>query len=495
MGEIKKQGIQNSIISYAGVAISFVSVLILQPLFLSPEEIGLTRFLTGISAMAGVLCTLGLGGFTIRFFPAFRNAENGHNGYLRLMLLITTCTFLLLTTLAFIFKAQLLSWFNNSPMIVSHFIYVVPMSLATGFFVVLNVYAVGLFRTTIPSFLTEVYLRIAIIAAILAYHFGLVGFENFIVLFMLCYITHATLLFFYILRIDNGIRHPINYAFLRSQNNRSMFSYLLWVAPGSLATIAMRQIDVTLLGSDLNHNDALKDVAVYQIGFTIGMIIEAPYNALSRIADSKLSDAIHRKDFEMVKTVYFRSTRILMIIGAFLYVGVCVNIRQLLTFLPDKYEGSFIVVLIIGATSLVNMATGINNPMIFYSDKFKKGTVLIFGLIITLVVLNFLLIPPFGIMGAAFATGTALFLFNAAKTLLTWHWFGVQPYGKYVLYVIAAITISLTTNYFLPSCSNRILDMFCRSAVVTIIFGCITLFSGIFPEANGFIKKYTGIKI
>jgi len=495
LGEIKRQGVQNSIISYSGIAISFVSVLILQPLFLSPEELGLTRFLASTSVIAGVIFTLGLGAFTLRYFPAFRNHANGHNGYLRLLLLMATASFLLFTALAFIFKDQLLSLFNNSPVITSHFVYLVPISFSFGFITVLTTYAIGLFRSSVPVFLTEVYVRIAIIGAILLYHFGFVDFENFVVLYMLCYVSQLVILFFYIMRIDNGMYYPINREFWRSQDSRSMISFLMWAAPGSLATIALRQIDVTMLGSDLNRDHALKDVAIYTIGFTIALVIEAPYNALSRIAESKLSDAMHRKDHKMIENVYKRSVRVLMIIGGFLYMGVCVNIENLLSFLPSKYESGFGVVIIIGATSFINMATGINSPMIFYSDKFKKGTMLIFGLILSSLVLNFILIPFYGIMGAAIATGTSLLLFNVAKTFLTWHWFGLQPYGKYVIYVIGAFALALIVNYFLPSVSNRIADMLIRSTVVTVIYGSIILFSKALPEANSFIEKHTGIKI
>jgi O-antigen/teichoic acid export membrane protein len=495
VGEIKRQGIQNSIISYSGIAISFVSVLILQPLFLTPDELGLTRFLASFSIIAGVVFTLGLSSFTIRHFPAFRNHENGHNGYLRLLLLITTGSFLFFAALAFIFRNQMLSWFSNSPVITEHFIYLVPISLSFGFNTVLTAYSIALFRSSFPVFLTEVYVRVAIIGAILLYHSGVVDFDTFVFIYMLCYVSQIVILFFYLLRVDNGMYHPINRDFWRAQDWRAMIGFLLWAAPGSLATIALRQIDVTMLGSDLNRDQALKDVAVYTIGFTIGLVIEAPYNAFSRIGESKLSDAIHRKDNKMIENVYKRSTRVLMIVGAFLYMGVCVNIRQLLSFLPGKYEASFWVVIIIGATSFFNMATGINNPMIFFSDKFKKGTLLIFGLILTSLTLNFILIPLYGIIGAAIATGTSLLLFNLAKMLLTWHWFGLQPYGKYAIYVIVAFTLALVTNYFLPSVDNRIADMLIRSSVVTVIYGSIILFSKVLPEANAFIQKHTGIKV
>ena len=75
MGSIQKQAIQNTIISYLGVAIGFVNTLILQPKMLSPEELGLTRILYSTSVLIATLFPLGLNAFTIKFFPKFRNSE------------------------------------------------------------------------------------------------------------------------------------------------------------------------------------------------------------------------------------------------------------------------------------------------------------------------------------------------------------------------------------------------------------------------------------
>ena len=89
MGSIQKQAIQNTIISYSGVVIGFVNTLILQPKMLSPEELGLTRILYSTSILIATLFPLGINAFTIKFFPKFRNADNGHNGYFGLLLLIS----------------------------------------------------------------------------------------------------------------------------------------------------------------------------------------------------------------------------------------------------------------------------------------------------------------------------------------------------------------------------------------------------------------------
>ena len=326
------------------------------------------------------------------------------------------------------------------------------------------------------------------------YFIKIISFDLFISLFISAAGFQLLILVFYISIVDK-IKFNIDWKFIRSHGMKQMMSYVFMMALATLASRALRQIDVVMVGSDLSKATPLDEVAIYTIAFTIGSLIEVPANALSKIGDSKISDAIHRNDLKLIETVYFKSTRMLMIIGGLLFAGVYINIHSLLYFLPEKYSAGENVVKIIGVSAFFNMATGLNSSMIFYSDKYRQGTYLLVGLIVCSVLFNWLLIPLYGIEGAAIATGTALLLFNAVKTLIIWKNFKMQPFGKYALAVFLLIGISLGVNYFLPELQNHFLDMVYRSVIITLIYGVGVLVTKIFPEANKFVSEKTGITI
>ena len=71
MSTIKKQGIQNALITYLGVAIGFVSLMFIQPNLLKPEELGLTRILIAAASLLSTILPLGISSITTRFFPFF----------------------------------------------------------------------------------------------------------------------------------------------------------------------------------------------------------------------------------------------------------------------------------------------------------------------------------------------------------------------------------------------------------------------------------------
>ena len=75
MGVIQQQGIKSTVITYAGIFIGFLSLLVIQPQFLNPEIIGLTRILYSFSFLVSTIVPLSIVNITTRFFPRFRASE------------------------------------------------------------------------------------------------------------------------------------------------------------------------------------------------------------------------------------------------------------------------------------------------------------------------------------------------------------------------------------------------------------------------------------
>jgi hypothetical protein len=59
MGVIKRQGIKNTIATYIGFVIGFVNLIIIQPNFLSKEELGLTRVLYSFALLVAMFVPMG----------------------------------------------------------------------------------------------------------------------------------------------------------------------------------------------------------------------------------------------------------------------------------------------------------------------------------------------------------------------------------------------------------------------------------------------------
>lgn len=483
MGTIKKQAVLNTIISYAGIGIGFLSLLVLQPIMLSPEELGLTRIMYSVSIMIATLFPIGLNQLTIRYFPVFKNATNGHNGYKGLLFLISTITYSIAVIVIFICKDSIVANYKNSPLFVEYFNYILPMSWCIGMVTLIMGYLGALFKTTVPNFLNEIYIRVSFIVIITLYFFKFISFDVFMILFVVTYATQLILLLIYLIKMD-GFNLRINWNFYRGLESKAMVSYTIAMAFTAFASISIRSIDVIFIGKILD----LKMVGVYSIAFTIGSLIEAPANALGKIADPKISDAISRHDEKLIRTIYFKSTRILMIIGGILFVGVAINVFNVISLLPTKFHGCEYVVLIIGVNAFFNMATGINASLLVYSHRYRTVTYLLYLMIAMSIALNYFLIPIYGIEGAAIATGSSLLLFNFLKFVVIWREFKMQPFGFYSLQVLFLMAFCLGINYFLPHINNIWFDMIYRSVIITLVYGAGVIAFRLIPNYKDYVN-------
>lgn len=483
MGVIQKQGIQNTIISYIGIIIGFVNVLILQPTMLSPDELGLTRILYSTATLLGTIFPLGLNGVTIKFLPQFRDSQNGNKGFLGFLLLISLAFSIIMFLTLFLFKDRIIQkYVTNSPLFVEYIYYVLPLTLAVGFISIINVYFFAQFRSTLPSFLNEIYIRILIIILISCYYIKVIPFEWFMRLYLLVFISQLILLLFFVFK-DEIKSFSIDWSVFNQHKIKELLAFSLTMALATIASIALRNIDVLIIGIYL----PLSNIAVYTIAVTIAGIVEAPSTALGKIADSKISNAFAMNNLNEISEIYSKSTRILMFIGFLLFTLIVTNLNDLLTFLPVMYQQGETVIIIVSLSALFNMMTGINSSIIFYSNKHKQGTVLLLVLIVSSVILNIILIPKYGIIGAAIATSLNLLLYNFFKLLMIYYYFKLQPFGNYVWKIVAVSLICFTSCNFIHI--GLITDVAIKSALTLLLFGIAALKFNILPEMIGILKK------
>ncbi|MBR2167875.1 MAG: oligosaccharide flippase family protein, partial [Paludibacteraceae bacterium] len=69
MGQIAKQSFRDTVVTYLGVAIGFVTTFFVITRFLSAEEIGLARVLIDAAVLFVGLAQLGTNASIVRFFP------------------------------------------------------------------------------------------------------------------------------------------------------------------------------------------------------------------------------------------------------------------------------------------------------------------------------------------------------------------------------------------------------------------------------------------
>lgn len=489
MGVIKRQSILNTIVIYTGIIIGFVNLLYIQPNYLRSDEIGLTRVLLSFSSIISVLMPLGASSIIIRFFPQYRDDEKGHNGFIGLTLLYGFVSFLFLSTILYLSKDFITAqYIKQSRMFANYFWLVFPFSFFLTFIQLLNVYAFSLFKSVVPAIFSEVVVRALNIVIIMLYYYGLLNLEQFVISFVLLYAVNLLLIAAYVIYISKPkLRFKFNY--FEKTHRTAMFKYGIVMAVAAVASLGLKSIDMVIFAKYAKLNMA----GIYSIALFIGLFIETPLNSLERIANTKMAAALANNNNKEVYDIYHKSSANLFLIGGLLFLGVNACVTPLFTFLPEEYRGNEMVVLIISLGSLFNMASGSNTSIIYSSEHSLKGTVLLAAVFMFLVCMLFLLIPPYGTIGAAAAVALGSFAYNMGKMIFIKIYYNMLPFNTDSLKLSAVIALLFVGAIYLPHLDNAMLDLLYRGSIVSVAYLGMTYTLKLIPEdllsSVKFLKK------
>lgn len=424
LGIIARQSLTNALYTYAGIGLGALLTLLLYPHILRPEEYGLTRVLISASMIGAQFAHLGMRNTVIRYFPFFDRTPGRSEGLLFLALAVPLAGFLLFAILFWLFQDPIVGFYaERSPLLIDYLIYVLPLTLFILYFEILNSYLRSLRDSTTGSLVSEVILRLLVIAALGLHFFEWIGFSLFLLLFAAAYGLQPLLLMFTLIRMGRFRPLP-DFSFLRSSLSRGMAGYGLYTLLGGLTTVVVWNVDIMMLGS----MEGLGQTAVYAVAFYIGTVIAVPQRAIERIATPLLARHIHNREWSEVASIYRNSSLVQTAAGTFILLLVWANTDPLLELLPEVYSEGSRVVLIIGIGKLFDMATGTNGSIILTSRHYRFDLAANLLLVVFTVGLNLWLIPLYGIEGAAAATALSILLYNLIKFLYVAFRLSMQPF-------------------------------------------------------------------
>jgi O-antigen/teichoic acid export membrane protein len=472
-GIITQQSIKNTILLYVGVALGFVSTILLYPRILSPAQYGLTRLLLSLALICSHLAHLGLNNLIIRYFPYFRDSDQSKSRFLTLALLISLGGFLLFTILFLLLQQQFLNAFHDRSFLFSSYaLLLIPLVLGVLFFEIFNSYVRALHDAVTGTIVHEVALRGLIIGLLFVYDFHLISFTAFMYGFVACYLLQPTLLLIALFR-----RGELRLAFPRLNKKaaflKEMAAYGGYSFLSRLAMLLIGRIDIIMIGAILD----LSNAAVYAIAFYVSSVIVVPQRSIIKIASPILAGLLKERKYPEISSLYKRTSIDQLVAGSLLYIGIWANMHNLMDLLPAQYHGTKWIILITGFGKLFNMATGVNGVIILNSRYFRFAFFANLFLVVITVAGNYLLIPIYGILGAAIAMAASMVLYNIIKLVFVRMKFSMQPFSWHTPAVVVIAAVCLILSFQIPYLYNFFVDVIVRSLSIAVVFlGLVLLF-------------------
>lgn len=469
MGEIKKQGISSTLFSYIGVVIGFANVIFIQPRLLDAVDIGLLRLLLSAGSIVAMLMPLGIGSITMRFFPVVQNGNNRHHGHFSMMLLFTLVGCAVITGLLYLFKPAVIGFYiEKSPLIAEYFDLIWFLSFVLGLIAIFNILSASLYSSGITFFLNDVLVRVLTIAIVVMYYYKLYDRTGLVCAFLFIYVIQLTGLFIHLGRLK-AIAFKVDWSFYRSLEWKRMILYGMIMLLTAVASLGIKFVDQIIMGHYLN----LSSVGVYSICIFIVAIMEIPYNSLERITNAKMAEMWHRNDVTQIFKTYKDSVRYLSLTSILLFALIWTQTENIFSLMPPEFAIGKDAMRIIALAALMNSITGLNGSVLTTSRKYFIGALLLVILLVSAVVLNILLIPVFGITGAAWATFISVVLFNAMKYVYILYRYKMQPFdGKTIFLLLAGGGITFAISA-VPYMHGFWLDSIVRGSLVVVPFGVL----------------------
>tara|TARA_Y100000813_G_scaffold177612_1_gene144217 strand:- start:1381 stop:2850 length:1470 start_codon:yes stop_codon:yes gene_type:complete len=478
MGIIRTQSIKNSINFYLGILLGAVNTILVFPFVFeaNPEYWGLLQLLVSYSIVISSFSHLGGPSVLLRYFPKI----NDKGKLISFSLILSFTGFLLFFIVFSVFKDYFLLKMKLNLLFSDNFNFIAVLVFCIIFFNFFNSLSKSFLDSTTPVFLNEVALRFYILVLLLCYHFKFFDFSYLLFYYVGGYFIQLLIILFLQLK-----HHRITFSFKWDINEiKDQIKYGIYVILGGGAIALVTRLDMIMIEYFMD----LKHVAYYALAFFIASVIKTSSRSIAAISSPLIAKAFEQNNISQIKNIYQKSSINLLIIGGFLFLGIWLNVDEILCILPEKFQQGKQVIFYIGLAQIFNLMTGVNGLIIINSDFYKLDLYLNILLVILTLFINVLLIPVYGIEGAAMATATSIFIYNFLKLLIVNYKINVHPFSFNTLKVIGLIFYVYFLIAIIPlDFSNDFISILIRSLLIFLFYFTPILYFNLSDDITQFL--------
>jgi len=217
---------------------------------------------------------------------------------------------------------------------------------------------------------------------------------------------------------------------------RSLLRFGVPLVPAGLAGLVMVSADRYFL----QHYSTTTEVGLYSLGYTIGLVVSLIVTSVQlawpaqMFTIAKQSDA--ERQFSTILTYYA------VVLG---FIGLSVSVlahEVLMAMATPNFYGAAAVVPVIVVSYIFHGFRYMTNTGLSTKNKMKYVPPMIIGAALLNLGLNFILIPTYGMMGAAWATLISYIVLAVVSMVVNLHFWSIPyEYGRMVKVALAWGTV------------------------------------------------------
>lgn len=224
----------------------------------------------------------------------------------------------------------------------------------------------------------------------------------------------------------------------------------------------------------------------YKFGFAMNALVNSPYESIIRPKLFELKDHPDARRINATMMTYF------MFMATFIGLGISILIQDVLTILaPPEYFSAWKVVPVIIIAYILNGAYIHIQTALQIVKRTKHIAYIAPSAAITNLVLNYYLIPDYGIMGAAVATVASFFVMTLINLIVADQIYRV-PYEYFRLGKLLVAAVGLFYISLLFRIDNLVLSMLANSGIALSYPLVLFLLAFYRPNERAKIRELAG---
>ncbi|TYA71836.1 lipopolysaccharide biosynthesis protein [Seonamhaeicola marinus] len=462
MGIVATQSLKNMISTYIGFLVGAINTLFLYTEFMTDEYYGLVGYMLSAAYVMMPLMSFGIHNTLIKFYSSFKTRD-GINSFLTLMVLLPLVVIIPLGFIGLIAQESIQAFLSSENTLISGYIWhTFLIATALAYFEVFFALAKVHMKTVFGNLMKEVFHRVGATLLLVLLYFKILNIEQFLNGLALVYVLRMLMMMTY----SFSIKLPV-FNMKRIPNLSNILKYSSLIVIAGLVTSNLLDIDKVMLGKLLANLD---NIAYYNVGVFIATVIAVPQRSMHQILMPITAKFLNTGDKEALKDLYIKSSLNLFIVSGLIFLLIILNINELYSLIDKEYSVGLYVVLLISVAKLYDGILGSNNAILFNSDYYRF--VLVSGVLVVIIMLllNILLIPTYGINGAAFATLIAIFLYDTVKLYFVWKYFKLWPFTKKSLKIAGVVIVWSISFYFWDFSFHPLVNIALKSMLVCVSF-------------------------
>jgi O-antigen/teichoic acid export membrane protein len=237
---------------------------------------------------------------------------------------------------------------------------------------------------------------------------------------------------------------------------------------------------------------ASDDVGVYKVAVKAASLVLMSLAALNAIFVPIISSLYHRREKEKLSSVLKTVTRWGLTLALLMVLVLTVSSREIMMIFGSNFVLGISSLLIICLGQLIHVGAGASAQVLIMSGKEKIESLNDIIVLLLNVVLNLILIPKFGIFGAAISTALCLVVLNILRVIEVYLFFKIHPFNIKILKSVFSAFLTLIVVFPLKNIFfsefHYLINLFLTSSVILILFSSFLIIFK-FEEEDKFIFK------